>query len=204
MWRTKSLYTSEGWHRSIAGTLLLVLLASASASPPLRSASVSLPGLSRRDGSLSRGGVRFFPPGQGRRKEIWLGIAATERRAGSKLGAGTVGFRFGLCWRLVAAACLCLGARARAGVWGWLAGVVWVSARLKWGTSSRPATSGDPCPRIVAWVRAFGPGSGVKLRSWARTRQTERYALGLLELDPTGRVAILFHYFEPPLVLVVA
>ena len=31
---------------------------------------------------------------------------------------------------------------------------------------------------------------------------TERYALGLLELDPTGRVAILFCYFEPPLVLV--
>ena len=38
MWRTKSSYTSEGWHRSIAGTLLLLL---ASASPPLRSASVS-------------------------------------------------------------------------------------------------------------------------------------------------------------------
>jgi len=153
MWRTKSSYTSEGWHRSIAGTLLLLL---ASASPPLRSASVSrvLAFASRR-----------FPFPRGR---AFLSSWAGQRSAGGDFGsgwglgprsgsAGAVGFRFGLCWLLVAAdsACLC----ARAGVWGWLAGVVWVSARLKWGTSSRPGDFTRSLPRIVAWFR---PGPGLR------------------------------------------
>lgn len=127
-----------------------------------------------------------------------MGLEGTESvRAGSKLGAGTAGFRSALrpccgSWLRcgledLAVACLC-------GV----ASVVSVSARLKWGT--RP---GDHTRRDATQSRRADWTAGVRrprggLRSQTAVAAEEWYAVGvglLLELDRTGRVGRFFINF---------
>lgn len=147
--------------------------------PPPRRFRFSFPG-GRRDGSLSpRGRVRLFPSAQGRAGGDFGSVGKRGRKFGWDRGARRGASRWfkiacGKRWwvsALASAGCRTAADCLAVGVWGWQAGVVSVSGRLKWGTG--PADLTRSPPRIGAGGGGSVVAREVKRRS--RTGQTERY-----------------------------